>query len=121
MRYQHHGRLAFDGTNHAAYFADAITVTHSRRGAGKVDIHDGDRLKEIGPTGALLSEHDSGDLVKTGSAEPWEGSLDVRRRLRWAQPSSVNAQKLTPGSVQARRAVFSAVRIMRVAGDWFSV
>jgi len=68
--YQHHGRLAFDGTNYAAYFADAISVTNNScaAGAGKVDIHEGDRMKVVGPTGTLLSGHDSFDL---GCSHSW--------------------------------------------------
>jgi hypothetical protein len=68
--YQHHGRLAFDGTNYAAYFCDAITVTNNAcdAGAGKVDIHEGDRMKVVGPTGTLLTGHDSFDL---GCSHSW--------------------------------------------------
>ena len=59
--YQHHGRLAYDGTNYAAYFCDAITVTNNQcpAGAARVDIHEGDRMQVVGPTGALLTGHDS--------------------------------------------------------------
>jgi hypothetical protein len=59
--YQHHGRLAYDGANYAAYFCDAITVTNNScsAGAGKVDVHEGDRMQVVGPTGSLLSGHDS--------------------------------------------------------------
>jgi hypothetical protein len=59
--YQHHGRLAYDGTNYAAYFCDAITITNDScsSGAGKVDIHEGDRMQVVGPTGSLLTGHDS--------------------------------------------------------------
>lgn len=59
--YQHHGRIATDGTNYAAYFCNAITVTNNAcsAGAGKVDIHEGDRMQVVGPTGSILSGHDS--------------------------------------------------------------
>jgi hypothetical protein len=59
--YQHHGRLAYDGTNYAAYFCDAITVTNNAcsAGAGKVDIHEGDRMQVVDPTGKVLTGHDS--------------------------------------------------------------
>ena len=61
--YQHHGRVASDGTNYAAYFCDAITVTNNTSscagGAGKIDIHEGDRMQVVGPTGALLTGHDT--------------------------------------------------------------
>ena len=68
--YQHHGRLAYDGTNYAAYFCDAITVTNNScsAGAGKVDIHEGDRMKVVGPTGTILGGHDSFDL---GCSHSW--------------------------------------------------
>ena len=61
--YQHHGRVAYDGTNYAAYFCDAITVTNNTSscagGAGKIDIHEGDRMQVVGPTGSLLTGHDT--------------------------------------------------------------
>jgi hypothetical protein len=59
--YQHQGRIAYDGTNYAAYFCDAITITNNSciNGAGKVDIHEGDRMQVVGPTGSLLTGHDS--------------------------------------------------------------
>ena len=41
--YQHHGRLAFDGTNYAAYFGVAITVQNG----SCVDIHEGDRMQVV--------------------------------------------------------------------------
>lgn len=63
--YQHHGRLAYDGTNYAAYFADAITVQNG----SCVDIHEGDRMQVVGPTGDLLSGHDSFDL---GCSHSWD-------------------------------------------------
>jgi hypothetical protein len=59
--YQHHGRLAYDGTNYAAYFCDSITIANNScsAGAGKVDIHEGDRMQVVGPTGSVLTGHDS--------------------------------------------------------------
>ncbi len=72
--YQHHGRIAYDGTNYAAYFCDAITVTNDMcaNGAGKVDIHEGDRMKVVGPDGSLLKGHDSFDL---GCSHSWTTRL----------------------------------------------
>jgi len=68
--YQHHGRLAYDGTNYAAYFCDAITVTNDQcvNGAGKVDIHEGDRMQVVGPDGSLVKGHDSFGL---GCSHSW--------------------------------------------------
>ncbi len=59
--YQHHGRLGYDGTNYAAYFCNAITITNNQcsAGAGKVDIHEGDRMQVVDPTGKVLTGHDS--------------------------------------------------------------
>ncbi|MEV4511030.1 hypothetical protein AB0K00_18905 [Dactylosporangium sp. NPDC049525] len=62
--YQHHGRLAFDGTNYAAYFGVAITV----RNGACVDIHEGDRMQVVGPNGALLPGHDS---FEVGCSHSW--------------------------------------------------
>ena len=45
--YQHHGRLATDGNNWAAYFGVAITV----RNGDCVDIHQGDRMQVVSATG----------------------------------------------------------------------
>jgi hypothetical protein len=59
--YQHQGRIAYDGTNYAGYFCDAITVTNDQcvNGAGKVDIHEGDRMQVLDPSGNVLQGHDS--------------------------------------------------------------
>jgi len=72
--YQHHGRVAYDGTNYAAYFCDAITVTNNQcaNGAGKVDIHEGDRMKVVDPSGKLLTGHDSFDI---GCSHSWTARM----------------------------------------------
>ena len=53
--YQHHGRIAYDGENYASYFCDAISVSE----AGCINIHEGDRMQVVGPTGSVLDGHDS--------------------------------------------------------------
>lgn len=63
--YQHHGRLAYNGTDYAAYFADAITVQNG----SCVDIHEGDRMQVVGPNGTLLSGHGSFAL---GCSHSWD-------------------------------------------------
>ncbi len=56
--YAHNGRIAFDGTNYGAYFGAAITVPgqscvgQSTMTTG-VNIHQGDRMKVVGPTGTV--------------------------------------------------------------------
>ncbi len=79
--YQHHGRIAYDGTNYAAYFCDAITVTNNAcsAGAGKVDIHEGDRMQVVGPSGSLVTGHDSFAL---GCSHSWTA------RIVWDQRTS---------------------------------
>jgi hypothetical protein len=58
--YAHNGRIAFDGTNYAGYFGSAITVpnqtcvTPSTLTTG-VNIHQGDRMKVVSSSGALLA------------------------------------------------------------------
>jgi hypothetical protein len=49
--YAHHGRLASDGTNFAGFFGAAISVTQS----GCINIHQGDRMKVVSPTGAIIT------------------------------------------------------------------
>jgi hypothetical protein len=53
--YQHHGRIATDGENFASYFCDAISVSEG----GCINIHEGDRMQVVGPTGSVLDGHDS--------------------------------------------------------------
>lgn len=48
--YAHHGRIAYDGTNWAAYFGVAISTSEG----GCINIHQGDRMQVVGPTGALV-------------------------------------------------------------------
>lgn len=49
--YQHHGRLASDGSNYAAYFGVAITV----KNGSCVDIHEGDRMQVVSRAGKVVS------------------------------------------------------------------
>jgi hypothetical protein len=53
--YQHHTRIAYDGTNYAAYFCDAITVANG----SCVDIHEGDRMQVVGPSGSIVNHADA--------------------------------------------------------------
>jgi hypothetical protein len=53
--YQHQGRIATDGTNYAGFFCDGIVVQNG----SCVDIHEGDRMQVVGPTGTLLTGHNS--------------------------------------------------------------
>ncbi len=58
--YAHHGRIVSDGTNYAAYFGAAISLTQSCVDANSalptaVNIHQGDRMQVVGPSGTLVS------------------------------------------------------------------
>ena len=66
--YQHHGRLATDGTNYAAYFGVAITV----KNGSCVDIHEGDRMQVVNAKGALVSGHGSSDF---GCSHAWTSRI----------------------------------------------
>lgn len=67
--YNHHGTLAFDGTNYAAYFEAAITVANG----SCVDIHEGDRMQVVNATtGASVSGHDSFDW---GCSHAWDSHI----------------------------------------------
>jgi hypothetical protein len=67
--YQHHGRLAFDGENYAAYFGVAITVNNN----SCVDIHEGDRMQVVSGSGELLSNHE--DAFEVGCSHAWTSRI----------------------------------------------
>ncbi|KAG7392714.1 hypothetical protein PHYBOEH_006285 [Phytophthora boehmeriae] len=55
--YAHHGRLAYNGKDWAAYFGAAISTSEG----GCINIHQGDRMKVVDPSGAITSDKDSFD------------------------------------------------------------
>jgi hypothetical protein len=55
--YAHHGRLAYDGSNWAAYFGCALSVSQD----SCINIHQGDRMKVVDSTGSVTSDTDSFD------------------------------------------------------------
>jgi hypothetical protein len=64
--YAHHGRLAFDGMNYAAYYGAAISVSQSCVNADSalktaINIHQGDEMRVIGSDGKLVTGHGSFD------------------------------------------------------------
>ncbi|MFC4066684.1 hypothetical protein [Actinoplanes subglobosus] len=63
--YQHHGRLATNGSDWAAYFGVAITV----KNGNCVDIHEGDRMQVVSSSGKLLSGHK--DAFEVGCSHAW--------------------------------------------------
>lgn len=67
--YQHHGRLAFDGENYAAYFGVAITVDNN----SCVDIHQGDRMQVVSSSGALIENHP--DSFQVGCSHAWQSRI----------------------------------------------
>jgi hypothetical protein len=75
--YAHNGRIAFDGTNYGAYFGAAVTVPNqaclvpSTLTTG-VNIHQGDRMKVVSPSGALQT-----------SGFDWGCSHSGYERLAW--------------------------------------
>lgn len=62
--YQHHGRLAFDGGNYAAYFCIGITVNNG----SCVDIHEGDRMQVVDSGGEAISHPDE---FEVGCSHSW--------------------------------------------------
>jgi len=66
--YQHHGRLAYDGANYAAYFCIGITVQNGNC----IDIHEGDRMQVVGPDGTLLNHPDD---FEVGCSHSWTTRL----------------------------------------------
>jgi hypothetical protein len=66
--YQHHGRLAYDGTDYAAYFGVAITV----KNGACVDIHEGDRMQVVSGSGALVGGKGS---FEVGCSHSWTSRI----------------------------------------------
>ncbi|CAH0484866.1 unnamed protein product [Peronospora farinosa] len=62
--YQHHGRIASDGTNWAAYFGAAISTSEG----GCINIHQGDRMKVVNPSGTITTDKESFDWGCSHSA-----------------------------------------------------
>jgi hypothetical protein len=73
--YAHHARIVSDGTNYAAYFGAAISVSQD----GCVNIHQGDEMRVVSPSGALLTGHQSFD---------WGCSHSGYERIVWDPRSS---------------------------------
>jgi hypothetical protein len=67
--YQHHGRLASDGKNYAAYFGVAITVKNGKC----VDVHEGDRMQVVNAKGALVPGHR--DSFQVGCSHSWTSRI----------------------------------------------
>ncbi|GAB3277754.1 hypothetical protein [Kineosporia babensis] len=65
--YQHHGRLAYDGENYAAYFGTAITV----KNGNCVDIHQGDRMQVVDSQGALVKNQG----FEVGCSHAWTSRI----------------------------------------------
>ncbi|KAF4314779.1 hypothetical protein G195_011623, partial [Phytophthora kernoviae 00238/432] len=55
--YAHHGRLAYNGKDWAAYFGAAISTSEG----GCINIHQGDRMKVVDPSGTIPTNSDSFD------------------------------------------------------------
>jgi hypothetical protein len=49
--YAHHGRIASDGSNFAAYYGAAISVSQS----GCINIHQGDQMRVVNPSGQVIA------------------------------------------------------------------
>ncbi len=74
--YMHEGRIVTDGTNYAAYYGAAISVTQS----GCVNIHQGDEMRVLSPGGTMLTGHNSFDWGCSHSGYErivWDGSKFV--------------------------------------------
>ncbi|KAG4034643.1 hypothetical protein PC123_g28687, partial [Phytophthora cactorum] len=62
--YAHHGRIAFDGKNWAAYFGAAVSTSEG----GCINIHQGDRMKVVDASGKITANEDSFDWGCSHSA-----------------------------------------------------
>lgn len=67
--YQHHGRIAFDGENYAAYLCIGITTPPGGGGSECVDIHQGDRMQVVSGSGSPVTGHP--DAFGVGCSHSW--------------------------------------------------
>lgn len=67
--YQHHGRIAFDGSSYGTYFCVGITAQNG----ACVDIHEGDRMQVVSGDGKLLQDHP--DAFEVGCSHAWQSRL----------------------------------------------
>ncbi|MDI6101832.1 hypothetical protein QLQ12_24725 [Actinoplanes sp. NEAU-A12] len=67
--YQHHGRLATNGSDYAAYFGVAITV----KNGNCVDVHEGDRMQVVNADGKLVANHK--DAFEVGCSHSWTSRI----------------------------------------------
>jgi hypothetical protein len=63
--YQHHGRIAYDGSNYGTYFCIGITVQNG----SCIDIHQGDRMQVVDSSGAIVNRHP--DSFEVGCSHSW--------------------------------------------------
>jgi len=79
--YMHEGRIVTDGTNYAAYYGAAISVSQTDSSGNKcVNIHQGDEMRVLSPAGAVLTGHNSFDWGCSHSGYErivWDGSKFV--------------------------------------------
>lgn len=66
--YQHHGRIAFDGNNYAAYFCIGIT----QQNGACVDIHEGDRMQVVSSSGAPVAH---ANAFEVGCSHSWTSRI----------------------------------------------
>jgi hypothetical protein len=91
--YAHNGRIAYSGTNYAAYFGAAISVSQ----AGCVNIHQGDRMKIV----------DGSGVVQSGGFD-WGCSHSGYERVLWDGSKFVTVCKNDlPDGTQSGRVAFA--------------
>jgi hypothetical protein len=66
--YQHHGRIAYDGSNYGTYFCIGISVQNG----SCIDIHEGDRMQVVGSDGELV---DHPDAFEVGCSHAWQSRI----------------------------------------------
>ncbi len=65
--YQHHGRLAYDGENYAAYFGVAISTSEN----SCINIHQGDSMRVVDPSGSVVDHPDDFGGWGIGCSHSW--------------------------------------------------
>jgi hypothetical protein len=126
--YAHHGRIAFDGTNWAGYYGAATSVSQSCTTGGNtaINIHQGDEMRVIDPTGAMLPGHNSFTWGCSHSGFEkivWDASaarfVMICRSDTYPQPGlNVNARNLVSSISPSDSAVANIVLAQEAGSYW---
>lgn len=113
--YQHHGRIAFDGQNYAAYFGIGITVQNN----ACVDVHQGDRMQVVSRSGQAVNHSQA---FAVGCSHSWTTRIvwDPRANKYMMLCATDNPDPATGNACRiARPAPYRTIAPVQCAGEFW--